>query len=393
MNTLKKHLDEGIVTNTFCEGSRPKKLREGTLFGSGQVNVSAVKLFGVPNTVPVEARARHDVRTLRKGGLSVIQEARQTVEASPYKENEERVPQREPSGGIKSARRVLELLDYFAECRRPLAVSDVVRGLGYPQSSASVLLKSLTKLGYLGYNRYTRLYMPTLRVALFGGWVNDELYTHNSLSGLIDDLHRRSGGKTVMLGMQNGIYVQYVYVVQGNPEIPWYVKPGSLRPLARSGIGRMLLSRKSDIELQQLLWRINDQETDPELRMTIHELLAEVNFARAYGYAYTEGTVNPLTGVVAVELPTPPSQPPMAVGFGASIEAMRNEREDLLALLVETLQPYRTQLQPTHPQPLASLPALDQRHFASVSEGCLEPPNGNRTPVDTRLEPSLNASE
>jgi DNA-binding IclR family transcriptional regulator len=302
------------------------------------------------------------------------------AETSHEKSASEIATQRELSGVIKSAKRVLELLDYFAECRRPLAVSDVVRGLGYPQSSASVLLKSLTKLGYLGYNRYTRLYMPTLRVALFGGWVSDELYTHINLSRLIDDLHQRSGGKTVMLGMQNGIYVQYVYVVQGNPEIPWYVKPGSLRPLARSGIGRMLLSRKSDVELQQLLWRINDQESDPALRMTVHELLREVNFARAHGYAYTEGTVNPLAGVVAVELPTPPSQPPMAVGFGCSIETLRHERESLLALLTETLQPYQTQRQAVATQSLERMPAREQG-FPSVLRGMAHP-SGDRTSVE-----------
>jgi DNA-binding IclR family transcriptional regulator len=257
----------------------------------------------------------------------------------------DRVAERELSGVIKSAKRVLELFDFFAECRRPLAVTDVVHGLDYPQSSASALLTSLTKLGYLDYNRYTRLYMPTLRVSLFGGWVIDEFYSHVNLSHLIDELHQRSGGKTVMLGMQNDIYVQYIHMVQSpSPEIPWYIKPGSLRPLCRAGVGRVLLSRKSDVEVQQLLWRINAEEQDVSLRMTMHDLLKELDLIRARGYAYTEGTVNPLSGVVAVEMPTPPSQPPMALGIGAAIETLRAERENLLELLKETLQPYRARL-------------------------------------------------
>jgi len=253
--------------------------------------------------------------------------------------------EQELSGVIKSAKRVLELFDFFAECRRPLAVSDVVRGLDYPQSSASALLKSLTKLGYLDYNRYTRLYMPTLRVALFGGWVSDEVYTLANLSHMIDELHRRSGGKTVMLGMKNDIYVQYIHMVQSpNPEIPWYIKPGSLRPLGRSAVGRMLLSRKTDVEVQQLAWRINAEETDISLRLNVHDLLKELDLIRNRGYAYTEGTVNALSGAVAMELPTPPSQPPMALGIGCAIPTLRSERENLLELLNETLQPYRARL-------------------------------------------------
>jgi len=260
---------------------------------------------------------------------------------------------RELFGVIKSAKRVLELFEFFAECRRPLAVSDVVRGLDYPQSSASALLKSLTKLGYLDYNRYTRLYMPTLRVALFGGWVSDELYTLVNLSHLIDELHWRSGGKTVILGMQNDIYVQYIHMVQSpNAEIPWYVKPGSLRPLGRSAVGRMLLSRKTDVEVQRLVWRINAEEADVSLRQNVHDLLKELDLIRARGYAYTEGTNIPSAGVVAVEMPAPSSQPAMALGIGAAIETLRSERENLLELLNEALQPYQSRLAgPARPAP------------------------------------------
>ena len=139
---------------------------------------------------------------------------------------------REFEGVIKSAKRVLELFEYFAECRRPLSVTDLVRGLDYPQSSASVLLKSLTRLGYLDYDRQKRLYRPTLRVALLGGWVHDQLFSHASLSHLIDDLHLVSGGEAVILGMQNDIYVQYIHLVQSRHQqvASWYIKPGSLRP-------------------------------------------------------------------------------------------------------------------------------------------------------------------
>lgn len=285
--------------------------------------------------VPIEAAGR-DVNRNRED---------RAASSAPADKASELAAQRELSGVIKSARRVLELFDFFAECRRPLAVTDVVRGLDYPQSSASALLKSLTKLGYLDYDRYTRLYMPTLRVTLFGGWVSDELYTHTNLSHLIDDLHRRSGGKAVILGMQNDIYVQYIHMVQSpSPQIPWYIKPGSLRPLCRSAVGRMLLSRKSDVEVQQLLWRVNAEEVDASLRLNVHDLLKELDAIRTRGYAFTEGTVNPLAGVVAVEMPTPPSQPPMALGIGAAIDTLNADRADLLALLDEALQPYRARL-------------------------------------------------
>jgi DNA-binding IclR family transcriptional regulator len=257
---------------------------------------------------------------------------------------------RELAGVIKSAARVLELFEFFAECRRPLSVTDVVRGLDYPQSSASALLKSLTKLGYLDYDRYERLYVPTLRVALFGGWVQDQLFSQRSLSNLIDELHASSGAQAVILGMQNDIYVQYIHLAQSPRKegSTWYIKPGSLRPLCRSATGRILLSRKTDVEVQQLLWRINAEE-EPAQRLQVGDLLKELDQIRRDGFAYTERTVHPHSGVVAVEMPTPPSQPPMALGIGGPIDVLSQEKNRYLDLLRQALQPYRARVSPNRP--------------------------------------------
>lgn len=258
----------------------------------------------------------------------------------------------ELAGVIKSAKRVLELFEYFAERRRPLAVTDLVHGLNYPQSSASALLKSLSRLGYLDYDRYRRLYRPTLRVALLGGWVQDDLYSQTNLSTFMDELHRRGGGEALMLGMQNDIYVQYIHVVQTPAsELTWYLKAGTLRPLCRTATGRLLLSLKSDVQVQQLLWRINAEEPDPAKRMSIHDLLSELNQIRAQKYAITEATINPNGGVVAIEMPTPKSQPPMALGIGTSLAMLHTDRGRLLQLLNEAVRPYRGQLAGERPSP------------------------------------------
>lgn len=246
-------------------------------------------------------------------------------------------------GVVKSAKRVLELFEYFAECRHPLSVTDFVRGLGYPQSSTSALLKSLTRLGYLDYDRHKRLYMPTLRMALLGGWVHDQLFSKTSLSRLVDDLYATSGAEAVILGIQNDIHVQYIHLVQSqSPTMSsWHIKPGSLRPLCRSATGRILLSRKTDVDVQHLLWRINAEE-EPNSRIQISQMLNELNCIRERGYAYTEGTVTKGVGVIAVEMPTPAGQPLMAIGIGAEIQVLRAHRNHYLALLTKALEPYRT---------------------------------------------------
>ncbi len=245
---------------------------------------------------------------------------------------------RAAEGVVKSAKRVLEIFEYFAERQRPASVGDVVEALGYPQSSTSALLKSLVQLRYLDYDRETRRFQPTMRVAFLGGWVHDQLFSDNSLLRLLDDLYRATG-HTILVGMQNDIYVQYVHLIQVQ-EKDWYIKPGSLRPLCRAAVGRVLLSRKPDVEVLGLVRRINAEERDPEKRVRPSELLEELDRVRRQGYAYTEGTVIPTSGVIAMELPTPPSQPPMAIGIGCEIARLRDEREKIVDLLHTALQPY-----------------------------------------------------
>lgn len=255
------------------------------------------------------------------------------------------------SGVVKSAKRVLELLDFFVEQRKALTVNDVVHGLGYPQSSTSALLKSLARLGYLDYDRYSRQYKPTLRIALLGGWVQDEMFSQASLSRVVDDLHAQSG-QSVIIGMQNEIYVQYIHLAQAlNSPLPGYVKPGSLRPLCRAAMGKMLLSFKSDVEVLQLLHRINAEERLSERRVAASELLHELDRIRKQGYAYAAAAVTPGIGVLAVRLPTPASQPPMTIGIGARVELHEKCREHFLELLGNALGNY--QVSPVEP-PIAS---------------------------------------
>ena len=51
---------------------------------------------------------------------------------------------------VKSAARVIELLEYFAKARAPVPLKDICAELRYPQSSTTALLKTLTTLGRPG---------------------------------------------------------------------------------------------------------------------------------------------------------------------------------------------------------------------------------------------------
>src|SRR3546814_12959637 len=72
---------------------------------------------------------------------------------------------------VKSAARVLEVLEYFSERQSASSAEEVRRTLGYPQSSTSILLRSLASLGYRNSEPLNRTFRPTIRVALIGACV------------------------------------------------------------------------------------------------------------------------------------------------------------------------------------------------------------------------------
>jgi DNA-binding IclR family transcriptional regulator len=83
------------------------------------------------------------------------------VSPSSYRE---RIP-------VKSAKRALDVFEYFASRRRPATVGEICAALTLPQSSTSLLLRSLHKLGYLRYSMRTRRYFPTDKFRALGEWI------------------------------------------------------------------------------------------------------------------------------------------------------------------------------------------------------------------------------
>src|SRR5689334_11170521 len=75
---------------------------------------------------------------------------------------------RKPSSVVKSAARVLEVVDYISELDSGITAKQLVAEFGYPPSSACMLLKSLCTLGYLFLDRRRRTYHLTARTALMG---------------------------------------------------------------------------------------------------------------------------------------------------------------------------------------------------------------------------------
>jgi len=231
-------------------------------------------------------------------------------------------------GAVKSAQRALEILEVFARQRRPLALKEILDELGYPTSSGSALMKSLVALGYLDYDRERRTYFPTMRIAVLGAWVPDALFGEGQLLPALEDLHRKTG-ETVVLAVQSDLHAQYVHLIHSSEPLQFRAPPGTLRPLARSGMGLVLLSAKSDAEIERLRRRIN--ASGDGAMQSREDLMARVNEVRARGYAFSKNSISPGLGIIGAALPKGPFGRVAAVGVAGRVPRLEEKQDAIVA--------------------------------------------------------------
>jgi DNA-binding IclR family transcriptional regulator len=241
----------------------------------------------------------------------------------------------------KSAFRAMELLEFFAEHRRPASVKEISSSLGYPQSSTSVLLRALAEAGYFDQEPLTGRYLPSVRVLLAVEWIGERLFSAQRLLSLMEAVLDQTG-YTVMIGTQHGMHVRYLHVLQSTREGRFIAKTGSLRPLFRTAAGKMLLTLKPEREIALLLRRVNALEKDPALRLPFEDVIAAREAARREGYAISLGTNNPGAAALAVLLPVPRGAEPLTLSVGGPLAEIRRKKMKLLRVLDEAIRQLRS---------------------------------------------------
>jgi DNA-binding IclR family transcriptional regulator len=236
--------------------------------------------------------------------------------------------------GVKSARRVLEILELFDQKKSPLSVQSVSDALGYPQSSASVILRTMTGMGYLYYDGSDRMYRLSPRVALLGMWLSD-LFQDGRISALMQDVSERTR-QTVMLGIESRLRVQYVHIVEGQGAIRLHLTPGLMRALSRCSIGLIFLADRTDSEIRRLMQKLLIEDPDA-MPMGYDELFAKIRRVRERGYAISANLSADGVGSLSVKLPAIISGRPICIAVGCTDTMLFREEERFVSIVRDTI--------------------------------------------------------
>jgi DNA-binding IclR family transcriptional regulator len=229
---------------------------------------------------------------------------------------------------IKTARRLFEVLEYFDEIQQPISLKDLSTHFGYPISSASALLKSMVVMGYLDYDSYSRTYMPTMRIATLGNWVQGALFGESRIVALMKHLSDVTH-ETISVGTQSDLFAQYIHIIPSTYAIRFHLKPGSIRPLAKSGLGWLLLSARSDDMIEKLLRRINIEEEDHAQRIALADLMTRIREIQKQGYVFSRHTVTVGAGMIGMLLPIRRHGRILAISVGGPVDRL-DDMKDLI---------------------------------------------------------------
>jgi IclR family acetate operon transcriptional repressor len=245
----------------------------------------------------------------------------------------------EISAGVKSAVRALEILEFFDRRRREATVKEIATELGYPQSSTSVLLQTLTARGYLARGSGSRTFQPTLRVSVLGSWMAPTEAPSGEILTMMQELGDITGETIILAALANDV-IRYVHVVPATGSMRLHVGPGTVRPLATSGAGRVFMSMMSEDQLRGIIIRHNASQKDDASRLSMAAVRRDLAQIKSQRYAISLDRITAGAGVVVLPLPPGAMKTPHALAIGGLSQKMKENCDWYVQLMRKSVRRY-----------------------------------------------------
>lgn len=244
-----------------------------------------------------------------------------TVETPP-------APSRRPP--VKSAVRVLDILEALAASPDGVGFSEMGRQLNLPKSSLHSLLATLTDNGYVSFDPEQRTYSLGIRV-----WEQGQAYTRHR--DLLREARRVMEGivaavnETIQLATLDGTENVYLAKVDCSHPIRLQSEVGRRLPAHATGLGKVLLA---ELPEETLLLRLGEQTLASFTPRTVTDrtaLLAELAVTRAQGFGVDDQEYT--WGLRCVAVPIHERGGGVTTAISASVPVMRASPEQLATAL------------------------------------------------------------
>jgi IclR family acetate operon transcriptional repressor len=185
--------------------------------------------------------------------------------------------------GIKTADRILDVVELFARERRPLSLSEIAERIGVPVSSAHGLVKTLQERSYLYEISRKQGYFPTKKLALLVESITRAMPLLDTFEPHLLQL-REITNETVVLGKQQGDSVIYLDVFECNQTVRFSPVIGEAKPLHSTASGKAILASLPPGEFEKFLQRVALEPRTTNTITDAEQLRHEIAAGRRRGW-------------------------------------------------------------------------------------------------------------
>jgi DNA-binding IclR family transcriptional regulator len=233
---------------------------------------------------------------------------------------------RQKQSQVKSAARVLDLIEGLAAAPDGASFSDLARQQHLPKSSLHGLLAVLTDRGYVTFDPQRRTYSLGIRV-----WEAGQAYLHHRdlVTEALPVMERVVAqiNETVQLAALDGIENVYLAKVDCSHPIRLQSEVGKRLYAHATGLGKVLLAFLPEAELHARLDGVTlPAFTDNTVR-ELDDLLAVLKVVRDRGYAIDNQEYTP--GLMCVAVPVFDLNDRVIAALSASIPLLRAGEEQV----------------------------------------------------------------
>ena len=230
--------------------------------------------------------------------------------------------------GGRSARRVLAIFELMLQRGEPVTVSEVVRALRIPKSTAYELVRTLTAAGYLERNG-TATYFLGRKLFELGMAYRSQMDLLKEGGKVVEEL-RDETGETVQLSvLENNVMLVLVKEESSKP-IRIISRVGSRVPVNWAAAGRLLVSDLSASELKPLLQRIAKPSPTGRAPTDPDELVRQIKRFRTQGFGFELNEANEHAGCVAAPVTDVSGKCVAAISIVAPEQRLQRQHREVL---------------------------------------------------------------
>jgi IclR family transcriptional regulator, KDG regulon repressor len=186
--------------------------------------------------------------------------------------------------GVQSLNRMLDILEYVSEKRRPASLSEITGETGLPKSTASRMVSALEERGYISREKESGKIVPGLKILAIAGFIINSLDIVKAAGPFLRELSEKTG-ETVHLLASEKEFAVYIDKIEYPNTIKLDSQIGKRIPMHCTAAGKALLACRSEKEIKSYLEKAPLEKftkntiTDPAL------LLEEIEKIKKKGYS------------------------------------------------------------------------------------------------------------